>query len=173
MDLQGQVNWIYSDFGVSTGSLADERVSKAFAISMEAGQRLYTGANSAIVPQAQLVLGQVLSSNFTDSRGNAVDIGTVETAVARLGVAYEHEFEKARLHVIANVLHDFSNDSQVKVGAATLNASTAQTWAEIGAGGTMTLTSNAKLYGEGSYRAAINGPDGEAYGGNVGLRINW
>ena len=79
VDLQGQVNWISSDMSSSAaGSLAEGELSKAYALSAEVGHRFELDQNTTLVPQAQLTLGKLHGASFTDSAGNAVDLGLAQ-----------------------------------------------------------------------------------------------
>ena len=182
VDLQGQVNWISSDMSSSAaGSLAEGELSKAYALSAEVGHRFELDQNTTLVPQAQLTLGKLHGASFTDSAGNAVDLGNNNSTVGRLGLAYEYENNdrtdgnRAKAYVIGNILHDFSTDSTVRVAGADLSTSASgATWGEIGLGGSVTVDANkTTVYGEASYRGAFNGGSNSGLGLTAGLRVQW
>ncbi|MEM5500905.1 autotransporter outer membrane beta-barrel domain-containing protein [Ahrensia kielensis] len=178
-DAQGQVNWISSDISSSTGgALAANQNSTAYALSAEAGHRFRVSETGTLVPQAQLVWGQVDGASFTDSAGNAVNLGSNNNIVARLGLAYEYETLTAagnsqKLYAIANILHDFSGSNSVNVAGAKLSSHTSATWGELGLGGSVALGAGKSLYGEASYRQAFGNSHSNALAANVGLRIQW
>jgi outer membrane autotransporter protein len=182
VDLQGQVNWIDSDFASSAaGSLAEGERSKAYALSAEVGHRYDLNQNTTLVPQAQLTFGSVDGGSFTDSPGNAVDLGSNNSTIARLGLAYEYENNsetggnREKLYVIGNILHDFSSDSSVDVAWADLSTGAGEaTWGEIGVGGSVTMNDATTLYGEASYRSAFSGgSDNSGLALTAGLRMQW
>ena len=178
VDLQGQVNWIDSDFASSAaGALAEGELSKAYALSAEVGHRFAMDQNTALVPQAQLTAGRVDGAGFTDSANNVVDLGNNSTALVRVGLAYEYETggNRDKLYVIGNILHDFSSDSSVNVAGADLSTSAGEaTWGEIGVGGSVTMNDTTTLYGEASYRSAFSGgSDNNGLALTTGLRMQW
>jgi outer membrane autotransporter protein len=182
VDLQAQANWISSDMSSSAaGTLASGELSKAYALSAEVGHRFELNQNTTLVPQAQLTLGKLHGASFTDSAGNAVDLGNNNSTVGRLGLAYEYENNdrtdgnRAKAYVIGNILHDFSTDSTVRVAGADLSTSASgATWGEIGLGGSVTVDANkTTVYGEASYRGAFNGGSNSGLGLTAGLRVQW
>jgi outer membrane autotransporter protein len=182
VDLQGQVNWIDSDISSSVaGSLAKGQSVKAYALSAEVGHRFAISETATLVPQAQLMWGRIDGGAFTDSQGNAVDLGSDDRTIGRIGLAYEYAPNKAaggnqtKAYVIGNILHDFSGGSSVKVAGATLSTEAAEkTWAEIGVGGSYAIDENKTLYGEAAYRTSFSGSsDNNGLSGTVGLRIQW
>ena len=181
VDLQGQVNWISSDMSSSAaGSLAEGELSKAYALSAEVGHRFELDQNTTLVPQAQLTFGKIQGASFTDSAGNAVDLGSNTSMIGRLGLAYEYENNdrtdgnRTKAYVIGNILHDFSKDSMVNVAGANLSsANSGKTWGEIGLGGSVTMDTNKTIFGEASYRGAFNGESNKGFGLTAGLRVQW
>ena len=181
VDLQGQMNWISSDFSSSAaGSLAQGELSKAYALSAEVGHRFELDQNTTLVPQAQLTFGKIQGASFTDSAGNAVDLGSNTSMIGRLGLAYEYENNdrtdgnRTKAYVIGNILHDFSKDSMVNVAGADLSsANSGKTWGEIGIGGSVTIDSNKTIFGEASYRGSFNGGSNSGLGLTAGLRVQW
>ncbi|WP_458789520.1 autotransporter family protein [Yoonia sp. MH D7] len=178
-DAQGQVNWISSDLSSSTGgSLATDEDSTAYALSAEVGHRFKVSETGTWIPQAQLVWGQVDAGNFTDSAGNAVDLGSNDRFVGRLGLAYEADSLTAggnsqKLYAIANIIHDFDASNSVDVAGATLTSDASQTWGEIGVGGSMAWDESKTLYGEVSYAQSFDSSDSDTFSASAGLRIQW
>ncbi|SFJ67167.1 autotransporter outer membrane beta-barrel domain-containing protein [Celeribacter neptunius] len=181
-DLQGQVSWISSDFSSSSvGVLATGERANAYAASIETGYRFALDQSRALVPQAQMSQGYVGGAAFTDSQGNAIDLGSSSGLTGRLGLAYEYERSDdaagghAKLYAIGNLLHDFSEGSTVQVAGLDLNEGTARNWGEVGIGTSFASDENTMFYGEASYRTALDGPDGtnNGFSATAGLRINW
>lgn len=179
VDVQAQANWLTSDFSSSsTGGLAADKSSKAYALSFEVGQRIALGNDRTLVPQAQITFGRVAGATFIDTAGNTVDLGSNSSTIGRLGLAYEFNNveDGEKLYVVANVLHDFSNESTVSVMGANLSTTvSASTWGEIGLGGSYNVNENTMFYGEASYRTSLNGNASSNNGlsATAGLRIQW
>ena len=173
-DAQAQANWISSDFSSSTGGvLATGQDSTAYALSAEVGHRFELSETSALIPQAQLILGQVDGASFTDTAGNAVDLGSNSSTVGRLGLAYEYESGDNTFYAIANILHDFSGANTVDVAGASLSSNTSETWGEFGVGGSIAMNETTNFYGEVSYRQAFDNSDSSALAATAGISIKW
>ncbi len=186
VDLQGQANWIHADFSTSNqGSLVRNETATAHALSAEIGHLYALNGNMALVPQAQVQWGQLNSERFTDSQGNVVDLGTNSQTIGRLGLAYEYypdgvaSAEKSpdarKVYAIFNILHDFSDASQVEVAGAELASRDQRVWGEIGLGGSMAIAPNTVVYGEASHRTSLSGDasDNTASYLTGGFRMHW
>lgn len=190
VDLQGQVTWIESDYSTATnGDLATGVDGRAYALSFGVGHRFAMNDNSALIPQAQLSWGSVESDTFTDSMGNAVDLGSNESLIMRVGLAYEYEYSEGgafdgqapsgqqqlqkKVYVIGNLLHDFSDQSNVTVATTNLSARNNATWAEVGLGGSITWNETTTLYTEGSYSQEIGRQGNDAFALTAGLRVQF
>ena len=178
-DAQAQVNWISSDFSSSAGGeLATGQDSTAYALSAEVGHRFELSETTALVPQAQLVWGQVDGASFTDTAGNAVDLGSNSSTMGRIGLAYEYESVSAsgnnqKVYAIGNILHDFSGANTVDVAGASLSSDTGDTWGEIGFGGSVAVNETTNFYGEVSYRQAFDNSDSNALAATAGFSFKW
>lgn len=190
VDVQGQVNWLEMDVASSaSGQLVDGGNATTYALSVEVGHRFEVSANSALVPQAQLTWGSVDGGSFTDTASNTVDLGSTESLTGRIGLAYEYEYSEGWLfgnrqakgnqghrekaYVIGNILHDFSGASSVNVNGTSLSSDSAQTWAEVGIGGSIVWDESKTLYTEGTYRRSLSNSDNEGFGLAAGLRIQF
>jgi outer membrane autotransporter protein len=182
VDLQGQMNWIDIDIASSAaGALATDQSTTAYALSAEVGHQFALNETSALVPQAQLTWGRIDGGAFTDNAANAVDLGNNDQTIGRIGLAYEYTPNTAaagnptKAYVIGNILHDFSGDSSVQVGSASLSTGAAQTtWGEIGVGGSYAVDTTKTLYGEAAYRTAFGGSsDNNGLSATLGLQIQW
>jgi outer membrane autotransporter protein len=78
-----------------------------------------------------------------------------------------------KFYVIGNLLHDFSDESAVTLSGARLTAKPATTFAEIGLGGSMQLGEGKSIYGEASYRSALNGGGSDGASVTVGFKMEW
>ncbi|VAV95428.1 hypothetical protein MNBD_ALPHA07-2160, partial [hydrothermal vent metagenome] len=178
VDVQGQINWLDSDFSSSTaGALRSGKSSTAYALSVEGGRRFAFGPNAAIIPQAQLTWGSIDGGSFTDTTGSAVDLESNDSLIGRVGVAYEYSKDaNQKVYVIGNLLHDFSSDTNVNVAGANLRSDASSSdWGEIGLGGSVAF-GNMQVYGETSYRTALGGRSAgsdNGLSGTIGLRIKW
>jgi len=173
-DAQGQINWISSDFSSMAGvSLATGQDSTAYALSAEVGHRFALSETATLIPQAQLVWGQVDGASFTDTAGNAVDLGSNSSTMGRLGLAYEHTGDDGTFYAIGNILHDFSGANTVDVAGASLSSDTGETWGEIGFGGSVAVNETTNFYGEVSYRQAFDNSDSNALAATAGISIKW
>jgi fibronectin-binding autotransporter adhesin len=121
-----------------------------------------------------------MADEFTDRLGNRIDLKDHNSWLGRLGIAYEYTDPEAagaglQLRVIANLLHDFSEDTEVRVNGAVLKEAVDVTWGEIGVGGTVALNPQTFLYGEVAYRSTLSGDKGDDRGTslNLGIRRVW
>ena len=189
-DGQGQVNWVKADISTTKeGDLVRGADLTAYALSGEVGYRHALNRNAAIVPQAQLSWGKVSGDSFTDELGNKVDLGSNTRLTGRLGIAYEYEYSEGwlfgnrsasphdqhreKFYAIANLLHDFENESAVKVNGVSLEQQDTRTWGEIGLGGSIIWDENKTLYTETSYRKALNGSDSDGLHLTAGFRMKF
>ena len=182
VDLQGQLNWIDSDFSTAGGTtMRDGLSSTAHTLSVEIGHRYAMSATSTLIPQAQLTWGNLDGSSFTDAQGNAVAWGSYNSLTGRIGLAYEYtgaglsggatadtSDPKQKIYVIGNLLQDFSDTTSVTLNSSTLTAQNKATWAEIGIGGSIRWNDNTTLYTEANYSTEL----GSAAGTNEALSIS-
>ena len=191
VDLQGQVTWIESDFvTAANGDLAKGVDGQAYAFSVGVGHRFAMNDNTALVPQAQLSWGRVESDSFTDNMGSPIDLGSNESLIGRIGLAYEYGYSEGRpfggqaasehqslrenkVYLIGNLLHDLSETSNVTVATTNLSARNNATWAEVGIGSSITWNETSTLYTEGSYSQEFGQNDNDAFDLSAGLRIQF
>jgi outer membrane autotransporter protein len=180
LDLQAQVNRISADFETAAqGSLARDIGMTEMAVSAEIGHRYRLSETSALVPQAQITFAHLSGARFTDSQANSVDIAGTDRVMGRIGLAYEFvskgsdDASAQKIYVIGNLLHDFSDESTVTLSGAKLTAKPASTFAEIGLGGAIQLDEGKSIYGEASYRSALNGGGSDGASVAVGFKMEW
>jgi fibronectin-binding autotransporter adhesin len=174
VDMQGQVMVLESKISSSAGGLlVEDASSRTNAISMEVGHRIMLAQNEALVPQVQLTQGKVDGASFTDTGGTVVDLGSNETRTGRVGIAYEYVSDDTEFYGIGSILRDFGSASEMAAGNLSLLADTRETWGEIGVGGSYIMDEQTNLFGEVSYRQALNNSDMKAISVNAGLQINW
>ena len=174
VDMQGQVMLLESKISSSAGGLlVEDASSRTNAISMEVGHRIVLAQNEALVPQVQLTQGKVDGASFTDTGGTVVDLGSNETRTGRVGIAYEYVSGDTEFYGIGSILRDFGSASEMAAGNLSLLADTRETWGEIGVGGSYIMDEQTNLFGEVSYRQALNNSDMKAISVNAGIQINW
>jgi fibronectin-binding autotransporter adhesin len=174
VDMQGQVLRLESKISSSAGGLlVEDASSRTNAISMEVGHRIVLAQNEALIPQVQLTRGKVDGASFTDTGGTVVDLGSNETRTGRVGIAYEYVSDDTEFYGIGSILRDFGSASEMAAGNLSLLADTRETWGEIGVGGSYIMDEQTNLFGEVSYRQALNNSDMKAISVNAGIQINW
>ncbi|MDB3962326.1 autotransporter outer membrane beta-barrel domain-containing protein [Paracoccaceae bacterium] len=174
VDMQGQVMRLESKISSSAGGLLiEDASSRTNAISMEVGHRIVLAQNEALIPQVQLTRGKVDGASFTDTGGTVVDLGSNETRTGRVGIAYEYVSDDTEFYGIGSILRDFGSASEMAAGNLSLLADTRETWGEIGVGGSYIMDEQTNLFGEVSYRQALNNSDMKAISVNAGIQINW
>ncbi|MDB2502336.1 autotransporter outer membrane beta-barrel domain-containing protein, partial [Paracoccaceae bacterium] len=174
VDIQGQVMRLESKISSSAGGLlVEDASSRTNAISMEVGHRIVLAQNEALIPQVQLTRGKVDGASFTDTGGTVVDLGSNETRTGRVGIAYEYVSDDTEFYGIGSILRDFGSASEMEAGNLSLLADTRETWGEIGVGGSYIMDEQTNLFGEVSYRQALNNSDMKAISVNAGIQINW
>ena len=174
VDMQGQVMRLESKISSSAGGLlVEDASSRTNAISMEVGHRIVLTQNEALIPQVQLTRGKVDAASFTDTGGTVVDLGSNETRTGRVGIAYEYVSDDTEFYGIGSILRDFGSASEMAAGNLSLLADTRETWGEIGVGGSYIMDEQTNLFGEVSYRQALNNSDMKAISVNAGIQINW
>jgi fibronectin-binding autotransporter adhesin len=180
VDMQAQMNWASVDYASSVqGVLAEGEDATTGAASIEIGKRFALNETSGLIPQAQLTWGSLNGDSFTDSAGNAVDFGTSERLIGRIGLAYDQQWQDANrgtmqsVYGIVNLLQDVSNSASVTVAGATLASEADATWGEIGLGGSYSWDNGKRLYGEASYREVLGSGSGSALVATAGVQIQW
>lgn len=181
-DFQGQVNRYSVDVTGNGDKLLDGKDMTVWALGAEVGYRKALDAQSALVPQAQLTWSRLSGGSFQDDAGNAVDVGTAEQVIGRLGLAYEYNLAgtaasktayREKMYVIGNVLHNFSGDTTVIVNGVGLTQEDTATWAELGFGLTIEWDGNKAVYAEGNYRRSLDGGDADGVGITAGYRFSF
>lgn len=191
-DAQAQINWLDSDYGSSAaGTLISGQSATAYALGVEVGHRFELDGRRNLIPQAQIMWGQLDSDGFTDSAGNTVGFSSANSLIGRLGLAYEYEHSEGHLsddgtsdteglgqsektYVIGNILHQFS-DTAFSMNGDNFESGNDATWAEIGLGGSISWDDEGSLFVEGSYRTSLGGDSkgSDGWGLNAGYRMSW
>ena len=142
----------------SYGDYPDKAKAKshAYSLSVEYGKtiELNKAQGTFIEPQAQLIVGRLGSSGYTTDRGTQVNIGGMNSYIARFGfVAGQKTKDGNDVYVKVSALHEFSGKGDIRVQAAngeTLSMSKdyGDTWFELGLGGNIKLGNSSHLYGD-------------------------
>ena len=177
-DAQAQLNWLSGDYAANGTDLASDQDAMGYGLSVEMGKRLALHDTVSLIPQAQLIWSSIDGDSFTDGAGSAVDIGSRDSLIGRLGLAYEHEYLDTdggpeKYYAIGNLVRDFSSASSVNVAGASLGANYNHTWAEIGLGGSKFWDDNKAIYGEVSYRESLSNNGRSGLGLTAGFSIQW
>ena len=177
-DAQVQGNWIESEYSANGVELASNRHAIGYGLSVEAGKRFALNNDEVLIPQMQFNWSQIDVEGFTDSLGNSVELGSNESLLGRVGLAYERHLtaadgnESNKVYVIGNLLHNFSTDSVDVVGVS-LKSRREDLWAEFGLGGAQQiLGANNMVYAQVFYRDSLSS-DSFRLGLTAGFRIRW
>lgn len=176
--------WFESDIGGDAlGELTSGNEGFAWAASVEGGMRYEASPNYYWVPQGQLIYTHVDIDEFTDPFGAVVDHDDPDSLIGRVGVAFEYLNSKPNdagdmTHVqgygIVNLLYEFLGAPGASVSGIDLDEDIDDFWGELGAGFTYGFNSQLAVYGEASYKTALeNFGDSQAIQGSLGVRYNW
>lgn len=176
--------WYETDIGGDVlGELASDNEAFAWAASIEGGMRYQASPNYYWVPQAQLIYTNVDVDEFTDPFGAVVDEADSDSLVGRLGVAFEYlstkpndagDMTHAQAYGIVNLLYEFLGAPGASASGIDLDEDIDDFWGEFGAGFTYGFNRQWAIYGEASYKTALeNFGDSQAIQGSLGVRYNW
>ncbi len=165
------------------GTLASGNEGFAWSASIEGGMRYEFKPNYYWVPQGQLIYTSVDIDEFTDPFGATVDEADSDSLIGRIGVAFEYlnrttnengDINRMQGYGIVNLLYEFLGAPGASASGIDLDEDIDDFWGELGAGFTYGFNSQWSVYGEGSYRTALeNFGDSQAIQGSIGVRYNW
>lgn len=139
VDLQAQKSWYETDLsasGVGAGNVSDVE-GDGYSASIEFGRAIALSDALQITPQAQLVYAKVDTDTFTGANAEVVKLTDSKSLKARVGAELDKQFtEDGATHgfVLANVIHEFEDQTQVNVSGAQLVNSVDKWSGELGAG---------------------------------------
>jgi type V secretory pathway adhesin AidA len=176
--------WFEGDIGSDAlGELASGNEGFAWAASIEGGMRYEGSPNYYWVPQGQLIYTSVDIDEFTDPFGAVVDEADSDSLVGRIGVAFEYlntkpndagDMTNMQAYGIVNLLYEFLGAPGASASGIDLDEDIDDFWGEFGAGFTYGFNSQWAVYGEASYKTALeNFGDSQAIQGSLGVRYNW
>lgn len=177
LDLVGQVSYLQNEYKARDGRNADQDGWGA-GLSAEVG-RPYKLGNShwLIEPQAQLSYQFVSLEDFNDGSAN-VDQDDQHSLRGRIGtrLAYNAptaDYRTKTFYAVANVLSDFIEPTDVKIGRDKLNEDYSRTWGEVGLGMQLPIATSAYVYADARYQQELSGEDRNGYTGTIGLKHSW
>ena len=176
IDAQAQATWFDVEVTSSQGTTlmrTDEVDGGGWALGLEAGRSMAIGGNLSLTPSVGLAWSQASLDDFTDSRGARVSMEDSDSLVGRLGVAVAADAgDGLRLIASADVMREFSEDTEVQVSGTQLKASSETTGFRAGLGGVHSWGEGRyALQGSASYTSG--GGDNSAFGGGLSLSVSF
>ena len=182
VDTQLQRSWYDTD--LSAGGVGAGKVNgvngDGYSASIEVGKEIPLSDSLRITPQAQLVYANVDSDNFTGANAEIVKLAKSKSLKARFGTALNKLFTPdgaSRGFVVANVIREFDDETQVNVSGTQLSNAVDRYTGELGVG-----LSHAWVKGTTSYEAtaAVTGSsslnnfgDSKAAQGEVNFKVKF
>ena len=172
------------------GELADDMDGKGIGASIEIGRQIELGRQIAnepnnsftFTPQAQLSYNRVDFDSFNGPNAEYVSLDDGEALTARLGLSLNHQaisidhndrITRHHIYGLANIVHEFDVETQVKVSGTHLRNKTDKTFGELGLGGSYNWNNDKySIYGElvtGSSLETFG--DSRSYSGTIGFRM--
>jgi outer membrane autotransporter protein len=145
-----------------------------YAASIETGYPFGIGAGLNLEPQLQLVGQHVSFNNATDADGLAVNIGSQNQLIGRLGARLTRPFplDKGRVtpYAAVDLLHAFTNGATVQVGDASFLSGKYGDAVQLSLGVNGTMTQKLSAYARVSWQQSIGDAGFRAWLFNAGLR---
>ena len=144
--------------------------------SLEGGYAFSVTSGWTLEPQGQIIF-QNVALDDTQDRFSSIDYGSIDTWVGRLGVRLEGNTTingtQVQPYFDVDVWENFGDDYAVVFNDRPIVTATDGTSLELGTGFTTKITSTISGYGGFKFMTGLDGPDGNSYGGNAGVRIKW
>ena len=182
IDTQLQRSWYNTDLsagGVGAGKV-DGIDGDGYSASIELGKQIAINDSLNIIPQAQLVYAKVDADRFTGANAELVNLTDSKSLKARLGAVLTKRFTEDGAttgFVIANVIREFEDETQVNVSGTQLNNVVDRWSGELGLGlalawsrDTIQYALSAKVTGATSLN---NFGDSQAAQGEVNFRVKF
>ena len=137
VDLQAQKSWYTTDLSASGAGKVNDISAEGYSASIEAGHKIPLSESLQVTPQAQLIYAKVDSDNFTGANSELVKLSDSNSLKARIGAELAKQFTDdgaSQGFILANVIHEFEDETQVNVSGAQLSNSVDDWSAELGAG---------------------------------------
>jgi len=125
----------------------------AYSLSGEIGKRFNKANGFYVEPQFEFTLGKINGADYTTSTGMDVNVGSQNTALARLGISAGRETAKGSYFAKASYYHDFGGGLNLTASDSTTNPYSygediAKNWLVFSLGGTAKAGKNCNIYGE-------------------------
>ncbi len=182
VDLQAQKSWYETDLsasGVGAGNVNDVE-GDGYSASIEVGRAIALSDALQITPQAQLIYSNVDTDTFTGANAEVVKLSDSKSLKARIGAELDKQFtEDGATHgfVLANVIHEFEDQTQVNVSGAQLVNSVDKWSGELGAGIIHAWdkgTTNYELFAAVTGGTSLNNPgDSNSVQGELGFKARF
>ena len=137
VDLQAQKSWYSTDLsagGVGAGTVNDID-GDGHSVSVEVGRSIALNDELTITPQAQLSYAKVDTDDFIGANAEVVKLTNSKSLKARFGAELSKQLDSGtRGFILASVIHEFEDETQVNVSGANLTNSVDQWSGELGGG---------------------------------------
>ncbi|MCX8508045.1 MAG: autotransporter outer membrane beta-barrel domain-containing protein, partial [Rhodobacteraceae bacterium] len=176
VDAQAEVNRISATFdAIGAGQLAKNKGMTARSFSLEAGWKAALANGSTLTPQVQVTWARLSGGSFTDALGTAVDLGSNDRKIGRIGLAWDKALGSGNHYYVTGTLErDFSGVRTILVNGAASAQGNDATWAEIGLGGARAFGKGQTIYAEAKYKSVLGGQGhNRVYGVAAGFKMQW
>ena len=137
VDLQAQKSWYSTDLsagGVGAGTVNDID-GDGHSVSVEVGRSIALNDELTITPQAQLSYAKVDTDDFIGANAEVVKLTNSKSLKARFSAELSKQLDSGtRGFILASVIHEFEDETQVNVSGANLTNSVDQWSGELGGG---------------------------------------
>jgi outer membrane autotransporter protein len=151
--------------------------------SLETGYRFDLGGGWAIEPQAQVIYQRLSFEGGADSFG-FIDYDAANDILGRIGASVRHAWmleSGSRLtgSARASLWHAFGDGTEVAFAdlsgshAAAFDSGLGGTWVQLGLDGTLAISESISLFASGDYEQRVDGEQGHAIGGRIGVTLSW
>ncbi|ALS61733.1 autotransporter family protein [Pandoraea norimbergensis] len=167
--------WFDGRVSTKAYATASNLKGRDVALSVEAGYPVGIGAGLQLEPQVQLVGQHVGFNNQVDADDLAVNIGSQNQLLGRIGMRLTRAFEvgKGRVtpYVGVDYLHAFSDGTHVTVGGVDFTSGKLGDALRFSIGANATMSETMSLYGRASWSKDIGNAGVRGWLLNVGARF--
>lgn len=168
----GNLDYDYDLAGGVGGGAYD---TDAYSFGVEAGKRIATGSDVWVEPQVQLTYGMVDDVAFKTKQGYNVDLGSVDSFVARVGIMAGKTITRGDIYLKASYLYDFAGEVEASFSntarSASIDRDLGGCWWEVGVGADFDLGEVTHLYLD--FEKAIAGESEVEWKWNAGVRYSF
>lgn len=167
--------WFDGRVSTNAHATAADLKGRDVALSVEAGYPFGIGAGLQLEPQVQLVGQHVGFNNQVDADDLAVNIGSQNQLLGRVGMRLTRAFEvgKGRVtpYVAVDYLHAFTDGTHVNVGGVDFISGKLGDAVRLSIGANATMSERMSLYGRASWSKDIGNAGIRGWLLNVGARF--